>query len=150
MTVNGQLGPGKEAHPRQPGCGSPELRPQPEGDKTPPSRMGSGDTLGTSGLLCCPRPQPATGNKPEGGHMFRNKIYSNLKQNSFQEKGMKSQFPPALSGLRGQGPNADALHGHEWLQQPRKAGTELTTRPSARTEDTCISNDKRFKNSIFI
>ena len=22
VTVNGQLGPGKEAHPRQPGCGS--------------------------------------------------------------------------------------------------------------------------------
>lgn len=63
---------------------------------------------------------------------------------------MKSQFPPALSGLRGQGPSADALPGHGWLQQPRKAGTELTTCPSARTEDTCISNDKRFKNSIFI
>ena len=63
---------------------------------------------------------------------------------------MKSQFPPAFSVLRGVGPNADALPEHGRLQQPPEAGTELTTRPSARTEDTCISNDKRFKNSIFI
>lgn len=55
--------------------------------------------------------------------MFRNKIYSNLKQNSFQEKGMKSLFPSHISGLRGQGPDTLPEHGQ---LRPQETGTEPT------------------------
>jgi hypothetical protein len=44
-------------------------------------------------------------NTPEEAAAFRNKIYSNLKQNLLQEKDMKSPFPSGTSGLGGQGPD---------------------------------------------
>lgn len=62
---------------------------------------GPGETLQSSdapAVRTAHRLRPVRGNKPEGATAFRNKIYSNLKQNSFQEKDMKSQLPSALSG----------------------------------------------------
>lgn len=123
-----------------------------------PATRGPGKTLQSSGAPAVPTAHllwPVRGNKPEGATAFRNKIYSNLKQNSFQEKDMKSQFPSALSGLRGQGPDARSgaccpAPAPTWQPWPREVGTELTGLSASAHNNTCISNDKRFKNSIFI
>lgn len=67
---------------------------------------------------------------------------------------MKSQFPSAISGLRGQGPDTLSEARHPPTPAPTReswpweVGTELMGLSPSTHNNTCISNDKRFKNSI--
>lgn len=63
---------------------------------------------------------------------------------------MKSRFPSGISGLRGQGPGTRAEPPAPMRRlRPQEAGIEVMA-PGPRMRNTCISDDKKFKNSIFI
>lgn len=63
---------------------------------------------------------------------------------------MKSQFPSGISGLRGQSPDtlSRACHPTRLDETASEAGVELIGPTPSAHDNTCISNDKRFKNSI--
>lgn len=66
---------------------------------------------------------------------------------------MKSQFPSAISGLRGQGPNtlSKAHRPQAWMWAALATRGRRQRPPiTPACDNTCTSDDKRFKNSIFI